>query len=124
MVQTPPVSRRPTWRPPPPPAPRAPARRLAPVHGRVYRPRHPTETVHYPVVQHHLIAVPELSTTHEGSVRDDFPEGVVDNSAESHGRETNKHRFRYERASPSQDERLQSFVRKRCAPVPNERSRW
>jgi len=80
---------------------------------------------------YHLIAVPELSTTHEGSVREDFPQGVVDNSApmkgspsESHGRKTNTHRFRYERASPLHDERLESFERKRCASVPNERSRW
>ncbi|TVR61237.1 MAG: hypothetical protein EA422_12840 [Gemmatimonadales bacterium] len=54
MVRTPPVSRRPAWRPPPPPVPRSPARRPAPGHGRVYRPRRPTETALYPLVQHHL----------------------------------------------------------------------
>jgi len=54
MVQIPPASRRSAWRPPSPPVSHAPARRLAPDYGRVYRPRRPTETPLYPVVQHHL----------------------------------------------------------------------
>jgi hypothetical protein len=54
MAQPPPVSRRSAWRPPSPPVPPAPDRRSAPGHGRVYRPRRPTETALYPVVQHHL----------------------------------------------------------------------
>jgi hypothetical protein len=54
MVQIPPASRRSAWRPPSPPVSHAPARRLAPDYDRVYRPRRPTETPLYPVVQHHL----------------------------------------------------------------------
>ncbi len=54
MAQASPVSRRSAWRQPSPPIPRPPAHRLASAYGRVYRPRRPTETPLYPVVQHHL----------------------------------------------------------------------
>lgn len=48
--------------PHPPPTPRPDGL------GAVYRRRNPTATSLYPIVQHHLIAVPELSTACEESL--------------------------------------------------------
>ena len=50
-------------------------------------PSHPTLTPLYPLVQHHLIALLELSTACEESPRHNSPQWVVENSAETQEQE-------------------------------------